>query len=164
MFRFLCVFASVYGALEGLYFILPDDFLRDVVYRRGIIEVGAGIIRLITPEVPVAASANVLQSGALVLEVVRGCDGAGAAFLLIAAIASFPARLSRKLLGVAAAVALTWALNEMRLVSLFYLAANHRPWFLPVHVYLAPTLVIALSCVYFAWWATFAPARRHAAV
>ena len=163
MFRFLCVFASVYGALEGLYFILPDDFLRDVVYRRGIIEVGAGIIRLITPEVPVAASANVLRSGALGLEVVRGCDGAGAAFLLIAAIASYPARLSRKLLGAAVAIALAYALNEIRLVGLFYLATRHEPWFLPVHIYFAPTLVIALSCVYFAWWA-FAPVRRRAAV
>jgi len=161
MARFLVAFAGVYGALEGLYFIVPDDFLRDVVYHRGIIAVGADIIRLITPEVPVAASSNILRSGALGLEVVRGCDGAGAAFLLIAAIASYPARFSRKLLGLAAAVALTYALNEIRLVSLFYLATRREPWFLPVHVYFAPTLVIALSCVYFAWWA---PVRRHAAV
>src|SRR5215470_10860239 len=125
MFRFLVVFVGVYGALEGLYFLVPDDFLRDVVYHRGIIAIGAHIIRLITPDDPVFASANLLQSGTLGLEVVRGCDGAGAAFLLIAAIAGYPALLSRKLLGVAVAVALTYALNEIRLVSLFYLATRH---------------------------------------
>jgi len=159
---FLAMFACVYGVLEGLYFVLPDEFLRDV-YHRCFTAVGADIVRLITPGEPVAARANILQSSAVGLEVVRGCDGAGAAFLLIAAIASYPARLSRKLLGVAAAVALAYALNEMRLVGLFYLAVGQQPWFLPVHVYLAPTLVIALSCIYFAWWTTFVPVRSDEA-
>src|SRR5215831_4193728 len=154
MLRFLVMFACVYGALDGLYFVVPDDFLRDVVYHRGFVAVSADLIGLITPGIPIAASANLLQSGAVGLEVVRGCDGAGSAFLLIAAIASYPAPLSRKLLGVAVAVALTYALNEVRLVTLFYLATGHQPWFLPVHVYFAPTVIIALSCVYFAWWVT----------
>ena len=162
MLRFLVVFACAYGVLEGLYFILPDDFLRNVVYHRSIISVSADLIRLITPGEPVAAHANILRSGPVALEVVRGCDGAGAAFLLIAAIAAYPARLSRKLVGVAIALALTWLLNEMRVVGLFYLATRHAPWFLPVHIYLAPTLVIALSCIAFAWWTALAAARRNA--
>ena len=162
LLRFLAMFACVYGVLEGMYFILPDDFLRDV-YHRCFTTVGAEIIQLFTPDEPVAARANILQSGTMALEVVRGCDGAGAAFLLIAAITSYPARPWRKLLGLTVAVILIYILNEMRLVGLFYMATRHPPWFLPMHVYFAPTLVIALSCIYFAWWTAFVPVRRNEA-
>jgi len=151
-FRFLVKFAGIYVLLEVLYFTVPDDFLRDVVYHRGVVAVSADIIHLATPQEPVVANANKLQSGTIALEIIRGCDGAGMGFLLISAILTFPALLSRKLAGSLAAIALAFVLNQVRIVGLYYVAAYKKSWFLPVHTYFAPTLMIAASCIFFAWW------------
>jgi exosortase family protein XrtM len=147
------MFAGIYGLLEVLYFAVPDDFLRDVVYHRGIVAVSADIIQLATPHEPVVANANKLQSGTIALEIIRGCDGAGVGFLLISAIVTFPAPLSRKLAGGLAAIALAFVLNQARIVGLYYVIAYKKAWFVPIHVYFAPTLMIAVSCIFFAWWA-----------
>lgn len=153
-FRFLVIFVGIYSLLEAIYFTVPNDFLRDVVYHRGIVAVGADIIHLITPQDLVVTNANKLQSGTVTLEIIRGCDGAGVAFLLISAILIFPATWSRKLAGLLAASALVFVLNQMRIVGLYYIVAYDKAWFFPVHTYFAPTLMIAVSCIFFAWWVT----------
>src|SRR5262249_13345955 len=153
----------IYGALEGAYFLLPDDLLRDI-YHCCIISVGADIIRLFSPREPVVAVANSLQSSGVTLEVIRGCDGAGVAFLVTSAIASFPARASRKLVGAVAGIALVYLLNETRIICLFYTLTRHKPWFLQIHVYYAPTLMIVLGCIYFAWWVSFAKGQHGGAI
>ena len=150
--RFLVVFLGVYAVLEMLYFAVPDGFLLDVVYR-GIVAASADVIRLITPQEAVKTIANRLQSGGVALEVVRGCDGAGVMFMLTAAMAASSAPLLRKLAGVLAATALVFLLNQVRIISLYYLAVYRKEWFLSVHVYFAPTLMIAVSGIYFAAWA-----------
>jgi exosortase family protein XrtM len=161
--RFLALFTCSYGALEGAYFLVPDDLLLDI-YHRCIVSVGADVIHLFSPREPVLAVANSLRSDGVTLEVIRGCDGAGVAFLVTAAIASFPARASSKLAGAAAGIALVYILNEMRIIGLFYALTRYKPWFLQVHVYYAPTLMIVLGSIYFAWWVSSAPRHRGVAI
>jgi len=160
--RFLILFTCVYGALEGAYFLVPDDLLLDI-YHRCIISVGADIIRFFSPREPVVAIANSLRSGGVALEVIRGCDGAGVAFLVTSAIATFPARASRKLVGAVAGIALIYLLNETRIIGLFYALTRYKPWFNQIHVYYAPTLMIVLGCIYFAWWVSSAKRQRSGA-
>jgi len=104
----------------------------------------------------VVAGGGKLSSPRATLSIVRGCDGAGVTFLLIAAVLAFSAGWKYKLLGAAGALVLTYALNELRVVGLYFVAAYHSEWFGLLHDYLVPTLLIVACCIFFAAWAGWA--------
>lgn len=160
---FVLAFVIVYGLLHSVYFKIPDEFLHTFVYYHGIVAPGADIIRIAAPQEGVRGFENLLSSPRASLEVVRGCDGAGMVFLLIAAILAFSATLRRKLLGILGAVLLIYLLNLLRIVGLYFVAAYRQEWFLPLHVYFVPTFLIVVSCIYFAFWATGSARKADAA-
>jgi exosortase family protein XrtM len=153
--RFVAVFVAIYAVLHALYFAVPDRVLRQVVHYYAIVAPGAELIRLAAPREPVSAFEGTINSPQASLSIVRGCDGAGIAFLLTAAVLAFPARPQRKLLGVAGALALTYLLNQLRVVGLYFVAAYRHDWFDLLHSFLFPTFIIVVCCVAFAWWASW---------
>jgi exosortase family protein XrtM len=89
------------------------------------------------------------------LEVVRGCDGSGALFLLLAAlVAAEGVRWTARAWGALAGALMLYGLNEARLVALYF-AAVHRPaWFNSLHEYFIPSLlVMSVGLFYLAWTA-----------
>jgi exosortase family protein XrtM len=152
---FVVVLVAIYGALHALYFAVPDRILREVVHYYAIVAPGAQLIRLTVPQEPLTAVEGTLRSPRAALSIVRGCDGAGVAFLLMAAVLAFPAGSKRKLLGVLGALALTYVLNQLRVVGLYFIAAYRYDWFNLLHSFLIPTFIIVVCCVFFAWWAAW---------
>jgi exosortase family protein XrtM len=149
----IILFLGFYGVFHTLYFGLSDDVLRDVVYYQGIGVFCSALIHLIAPLEQVSAVHNHLLSPHADLEIVRGCDGAGALFLVMAAILAFPASIKRKLTGLILGVLLMYTLNLIRISGLYFVVAYHNDWFNLIHTYLAPTLLIIIACLFFAWWA-----------
>ena len=149
----IVLFLGFYGLFHTLYFGLPDEVLRDVVYYRGIGVFSSELIHLIAPMEQVSAVHNHLQSPQADLEIVRGCDGAGTLFLVMAAILAFPTSIKRKLVGLALGVLLMYSLNIARISGLYFVVAYHNDWFNLIHTYLAPSLLIVIACLFFAWWA-----------
>jgi exosortase family protein XrtM len=158
---FLLQFACIYAVLHALYFAMPDRVLREDVHYYGIVAPGARLIKLLAPSEQVVAVEGTLQSPHATLNIVRGCDSAGVAFLLIAAVVAFPAGWSRKLGGIVGALALTYVLNEIRVVLLYFVASYRHDWFSLLHNYLMPTFIIAVSCISFAWWAAWSALPRR---
>jgi exosortase family protein XrtM len=153
---FLLGFATMYALLHCLYFALPDALLRDGVHYYGIVLPAAKIVNLLAPREAVSAAHGTLQSINASLSVVRGCDGAGLAFLLVAAVLASSARLKSKLLGVLGALLLAYGLNELRLVGLYFVVAYREAWFDPLHNYFVPILMILASAAFFFYWAVWA--------
>jgi exosortase family protein XrtM len=87
------------------------------------------------------------------LSILNGCEGTETLFLLIAAIAAFRGTLKNKLRGMLLGAMLVYVLNQVRIVTLFFAAHESRTGFDLIHGYLAPGLIIALSSLYFLWWA-----------
>lgn len=160
---FLLLFVGAYAVLHALYFWVPDQVLRDVIHYHGIVQPGATLIGLVSPDEQVSAVQGTLRSPRATLNIVRGCDGAGVAFLLIAAVAAFGAGWRQKLAGVLAAIALTYVLNQARIVVLYYVAAYRYGWFDVLHNYFIPTFIIVVACIFFAWWAGWAVRPRASA-
>lgn len=158
---FLALFAGVYGILHYAYFQIPDEVLRDVIHHRGLVLIGAQLIDLLAPTERVSAIQGHIVSARANLEVVRGCDGSGAMFLIVAAILAFPASPLHKLAGIAASLALMYGLNLARIVGIYFIVAYYPAWFLPAHTYFAPTLIVMLGCVFFAWWALWTSRGKH---
>ena len=155
------VFIGLYAAFHLMYFQIPDDILRNIIYRHGVVQICAELVHLITPGEPVMAVENRLQSGGVNLEIVRGCDGAGALFLLIAAILAFTASFKRKIAGLVLGGALLFGLNTLRITGLYYIAAYYPDYFSIVHTYFAPTFLIIVICLFFVWWALGFALVRH---
>ena len=146
-------FVGIYALLHYAYFKIPDELFREVIYNQGLVAPCTNLIHWIFPDERVSAVENHLVSSRADLEIVRGCDGAGALFLVIAAILTFPATFRRKLIGLGLGILLMYGLNLVRITGLYFLIAYQRDWFPLVHTYLAPTLIILLACLFFAWWA-----------
>ncbi|TPQ27009.1 exosortase family protein XrtM [Methylomonas koyamae] len=151
--RFPLLFAGIYGLMHRAYFQIPDEVLRDTLYHWGLVRPDAALIDLLAPGERVAAVGNHLVSARANLEVVRGCDGSGALFLVVSAMLAYPAELGRKLAGVLAAAVFMYLLNLLRIAAIYVVVAYYPAWFLPAHTYFAPTLIVVLGCLFFAWWA-----------
>ena len=157
----IVLFLGFYGLFHSLYFGLPDNVLRDVIHYYGIGLLCSSLIHFIAPLEQVSAVHNHLQSPLADLVIVRGCDGAGVLFLVMAAILAFPASLKQKLIGLLLGVAFMYTLNLVRIIGLYFVVAYHNDWFLLVHTYLAPTLFIIVACLFFAWWALGSVRENH---
>ena len=151
--KFLFVFIFCYAILHALYFFVPDYILCDWINHYTIVILSADVINYFAPQEMVAAVGNKLVSHSVTLNVVRGCDGAGATFLLIAAIVAFRAKLKDKVLGILVGAFLLYTINQLRIIGLYFVMAHDKQWFVLIHTYIAPSLIVILSSVFFTWWA-----------
>lgn len=155
------LFTGCYSLLNYGYFKIPVELFMNVIYYHGVVAICADLINWIAPMEQVLAQHNHVLSSKADLEIVRGCDGAGVLFLLVSAIVVFPANWHRKLLGLILGISLVYSLNLLRVSGLYFVIAYHPDWFLLIHTYLAPTLMIIIGCCYFAWWAFGSTNRVH---
>lgn len=156
--RFVVTMVLIYGAFHVAYHAIPDAILRDVVYFHGFVQPSSWLVNWLNPAEGVAAVGNQMRSPRAVLEIVRGCDGSGVWFLVSAAVLAFPASWRMRAVGVLAGAALVYCLNLARLVGLYFVAGYRGSWFLPLHTYFVPTLLIVVICLFFMQWAARAAA------
>jgi exosortase family protein XrtM len=152
-FAYLAGFAVLYLIMHLLYHAVPDRVLADVVYRWGINTPAAWIIDLIAPDANVRVDGNSLLAPRVHLEVVRGCDGSGAFFIACAAILAFRASWRARCAGVLLSFVTVFVLNEARVITLFFVVAHRPAWFMPLHTYFIPLVLIGAICAMFALWA-----------
>jgi exosortase/archaeosortase family protein len=96
------------------------------------------------------------------LNVNRGCDGTGAALIVIAAIAAFPARWSARWPGILVGLAGVYAINAVRIATLLW-AAVHRPtWLDTLHVDVWQPAMMVFSFGLFLLWSLTLPSSRIA--
>jgi len=135
------------------YFKISVDLLINVIYYHGVVTICADLINMFAPLEKVLAQQNYLFSAKANLEIVRGCDGAGVLFLVVSAIIAFPSTSRRKLTGLMLGIGFIYLFNLLRITGLYFVISYQPEWFLLVHIYLAPTLMVLAGCSYFAWWA-----------
>lgn len=159
-FAFLSLFVTFFLAFYAAYSLLPDSLLRDVVYHHGICQVGAQAINLFAPGEATRAVANTIASDRVILEIVRGCDGIGSMSLLLAAVLAFPTHWKCRIIGLIAGTAIAYAINQARIVVLYFVAADHPSLFTPMHTYYLPMFSVLLYIVLFATWTHIASPLR----
>jgi len=155
------LFVSCYVLLHYGYFKIPDEIFVNTIYYHGVVAICADFINMFVPLEQVVGYQNHLLSTKADLEIVRGCDGVGVLFLLLSAIMAFPVNVNRKLLGLILGIGLIYIANLLRISMLYFVIAYHGEWFLLAHTYLAPTLLVLLTCLYFAWWASGSMKKNH---
>ncbi len=151
---------AVYILFHSLYFAIPDKILAQI-YHDVVVTFCASVINFFVSTEGVTVHQNALISSRAHLEVVRGCDGVGVMMLIIAAILVFSTSLKHKITGLVSAVGLVYVLNLIRIVGLYFVVAYQSDWFLPLHSFIAPTLIILLCSLFFMYWAFIQSADDH---
>ncbi|MGZ0080525.1 exosortase family protein XrtM (plasmid) [Methylomonas sp. YC3] len=155
------LFVACYALLDYAYFKIPVDLFANVIYFHGVVAVCADLVNWLAPLEQVWPKQNHLLSAKADLEIVRGCDGAGALFLVMSAVLAFPSGLKRKALGLLLGIGLIYGINLLRICVLYFVIAYQPGWFQLIHTYVAPTLMVVLGCFYFAWWAFGSTRQSH---
>lgn len=150
--RFVALFIVLYIIMHVSYLAIPIDYLINFVYRWGINEPAAWVINAITAENTVRVEGHRLISKTAILEIVRGCDGSGVFFIMASAILAFTASVHYKLWGLFSGLVLIYLLNQTRVIVLYFVVSKEPDWFVPLHTYYIPTLLIIIMCCFFIWW------------
>jgi exosortase family protein XrtM len=154
--RFALIFMLTFCILQFSYQSSRGGMVEHLVIDVATVYPGTALINFIDPNKQAMASGQRILSPQGSLSILNGCEGTETLFLLTAAIAAFRASWRNKLKGVLLGTCLVYCLNQVRIVSLFFAAQENRQWFDMIHGYIAPSLIVVLSSMFFLWWANAA--------
>ena len=150
--RFTLYFLGVFLLLQWAYAGLADTAVYRFYLEIMTVRPGATLIHWIAPQDGVLAQGHRLLWSGGGLSLYNGCDGAEAMKLLIAAFIAIAGPWRVRLPGAVLGLLLIYALNQARIVSLYFAARHDRAWFELVHGIIGPLGIIALTTLFFAWW------------
>lgn len=150
--RFILLFIGLVLVLNLVISIGWIDHHVIFPYTKAIAAIASGLLSPLGYDV--SNQDTIIRSSTFAVDIRRGCDGVVATMLLISACLAYPAPGRQKLLGTLAGYCLIFGLNLVRIVVLFILGQEGaRGAFEFVHTYVAQFVVIALSMVFWIYWA-----------
>lgn len=151
-------FAAKFGALMLLFYAFSVTPFCERVFWPANLKANVWISNFILQGLNqhTVVSGDAIKFGTHSFILKRGCDATEPAWLLAAAVISFPAPLWRKLLGVVAGTLLLLVLNLLRVISLFFVVRNHPSLYDTLHLTLFPAVFIVLAMIIWGGWVVWA--------
>lgn len=149
-------FVAMFSVLQLAWQGLSGSRLEYFVIHSCTVTPATLLANLLTPGVQASASDYVLQAPGLRLNILNGCDGLEALFLVIAAFAVAPIAWRWRLGGIAAGVPVVFVVNQARILALFYAFRASPSLFDALHATVTPVAVVILVCCYFYAWLAYA--------
>ncbi len=147
--RLLLLFLATFLSLQYGWEMSRGTALERVVIHDLTVRPAARLIDAIWPEVGVEAREHRLLAPAGRLNILNGCEGLEALFLLLAAFVAYPFAWHARLLGMALGIGLVFVLNQARIVLLWQVWTGERALFGLLHGTLLPLLLVAACLAYF---------------
>lgn len=154
-------FLAIFASLQTLYAQSRDTWMERWLIDLATVRPSAFLIDLITPAAGVEARGHSLVSATTRLNILNGCEGLETLFLLISAILVYPASWPHKLKGAVLGAFLVYALNQVRIVTLYYAFVHDHALFSLLHGIVLPLVLIALSGLFFLAWIDAGRSVRH---
>jgi exosortase family protein XrtM len=145
-------FVAMFSLLQLAWQRLSGSRFEYFVIHTCTVRPAALLVNVLMPDVRASASGYLLQAPGVRLDILNGCDGLEALFLVVAAFAVAPLDWRRRLGGAALGVPVVFAVNQARILTLFYAFRSHPPLFAALHATVTPIAVIVLVCCYFYAW------------
>jgi exosortase H (IPTLxxWG-CTERM-specific) len=95
-----------------------------------------------------------IRSSSFGVNIENGCNGVETALLFGAAVLAFPARWSRRLLGLAAGFLAIQVLNLFRVITLFWIGLHRPALFNSSHTVIWQSVVVLFGVLLFLLWAS----------
>jgi exosortase/archaeosortase family protein len=139
------------GFVLGLLIVLLGDDRATWALRR-VFAVATSTLLNALGNATVVRDADILSSG-FGISVVTACTGLFVTGLFLAAVAAFPASWRAKLVGAGIGLVALFAVNVVRLASLYYVGVYWRSALEPIHQLVWQSLVIAFAVSLWLLWA-----------
>jgi len=149
--RFAVSFALLVSLFEVLYHTVALESSAFYGFTSGLATIAGSLLTPFYERVTITGSR--IATSAFVVTVNYGCDGLQVCTLLTSAILAFPATLRQKLVGIAAGNVWLQSWNVARIASLVVIGGIEDDWFEPVHVYVWPTILVAVCLGTWMAWA-----------
>lgn len=152
MVRRALVFFLVFGALALAWQGQAGSALSRALIERGVVAPAAAVAAALSPNLGIHAAGSRLRSPAGGINIVNGCDGTEALFLLIAGLAVAPIPPAARILGILAGIPVVYAANLVRILVLFHARRAGTEWFDLLHGSVTPVaMVLAVAAYYHVW-------------
>lgn len=129
---------------------------RNVIapYQQSIAATTAKVVNLLGYKTSVTGTE--IRSKEFAVTITYGCDGIELTLLLAAGILAFPSDARRKLIGLAAGIAVIAGLNLVRVVCLWMVGVHWRSGFDIAHFGVWPFLLLCATMIFFVGWLRYA--------
>jgi exosortase/archaeosortase family protein len=152
--RRAAVFAAIFCALQLGWQALGGTFVHRLVVDRATVGVAVVLANTLTPAVHAVAAGTAMHAIGGGLNVVNGCEGTETWFLLCAAFAVASLTWRARAAGLALGTVLVFAINQLRILALFYANRSDPEVFNLLHAIVGPiVVVVAVACFFYAWMA-----------
>jgi exosortase family protein XrtM len=148
----LIVFALVFAALQFSWQALRGSAVEHALIHHVTVRPAVLLINALTPNVNSRAVEFSVRATGGGINIRNGCEGLEALFLLAAAFTVAPLTLKSRLAGVALGIVVVFAVNQVRILALFYAHRHDPSLFYPLHATVAPIAVILCVAGFFYWW------------
>jgi exosortase/archaeosortase family protein len=148
----LVLFVAGFAALQFAWGEARETWIERLVVHQATVAPAAALIRTLTPDIPAQGAGPNIRAPGGGLNILNGCEGAEAIFLLAAALVAVRLPWRTRLTGLAIGTLLIFVLNEARIVVLFYAYRSDRSMFDLLHTVALPVGLIAAVAVFFYVW------------
>ena len=150
-YRFPILFLGFFVAFQSLYYASGSG-VEYILVDQLTVKPSAALINFFNSDYQVVAEGSRLVSSVARINVLKGCEGTEAILMLFAAIIASFRPIKHTLLGLLVGTLIIFFVNQLRIFSLFLIAAHQRQWFEPVHGFIAPVIIIAVIGVFYLAW------------
>ncbi len=157
--RFIALFLGIFAIFSFAWSGTRGSAVERLVIDQTTVAAGAWIIDRISPEEGVRAEGPRLISPKVRLSVLNGCEGTESILLFAAAVLAFPAPWRKKPAGLLLGLVWVFLLNQVRIVSLFFILRHRPQWFEAMHGTIAPIFIILAGSIVFSLWLNWAGMR-----
>ena len=144
-----------FGAAIVFFFVL----LTNVFFSKKFIEPFTTFVAFCSSQILnifgswTSVSGTNLSSSDYGINIVYGCNGAFATAILLSGIIAYPSRIKEKLIGIFIGIPAIFAINQVRVISLFLLGREYPGVFEEVHVYVWQPIIIVFAIFVWDFWA-----------
>ncbi len=148
LLSFLIIFAGLQVGWIALRGTAVESFvIHDVTVRPA-----AWLVNLLTPNVTAQAVKFTLHAPGGGINILNGCEGMEALFLLCAAFVVAPLKWRERVAGLSLGIGVVFVVNQARILLLFYAYRIDHSWFDFLHGTVTPIAVVLLIATYFYAW------------
>jgi exosortase/archaeosortase family protein len=145
----LFLFLLVFALLQWGWSSVRGTWIERLVIHEATVKPAAALIHLLTPEIPARAAGASIKAPGGGLNILNGCEGTEVMFLLAAAFVAVRLPWRRRIWGLILGLTLIFALNQARILALFYAFRTDRALFDTLHTAILPVVLVALTAAYF---------------
>lgn len=146
------VFVALFAALYACWEQARGTAIERWVIHDMTVRPAASLVNWLTPDVRASAVNYSVRAPGGGLNVLNGCEGLDALFLLFSAFIVAPMSWKTRLIGLSWGVPVVFAINQVRILTLFYAYRESPMLFDALHSTVAPILIVLLVGAYFYAW------------